>query len=205
MRNTLERRQGATASSNAPEQATEDVRQWVASMVELCQPDEVRWLNGSEQEKQELLAEGVKDGTFIQLNHEKLPNCYLHRSNPNDVARSEHCTFICTPSADMAGPTNNWMSEKEAYAKLRGLFNGSMRRAHDVRGAVCHGADRLAAGEGGGGGHRFALRGGLHGDHDADGGRGVGATGRVSGFHALPAQRGRLQSRAAVYLPFPAG
>jgi phosphoenolpyruvate carboxykinase (GTP) len=104
-----------------------DVRQWVASLVELCRPDQVRWLDGREEERRELLARGVEEGALIKLNQEKLPDCYLHRSDPNDVARTEGCTFICAPSADMAGPTNNWMNDKEAYAKLRGLFAGSMR------------------------------------------------------------------------------
>jgi phosphoenolpyruvate carboxykinase (GTP) len=127
VRNTLERRQGGSVATEAPEGAPEDVRQWVQSMVAMCQPEQVRWLNGSESEKQELLAQGVDEGVLIKLNQEKLPNCYLHRSNPNDVARSEHQTFICTPGADMAGPTNNWMLDKEAYAKLRELFTGCMR------------------------------------------------------------------------------
>src|SRR5881628_3611342 len=73
------------------------------------------------------MEQGVKDGTFVKLNQDKLPGCFLHRSNPNDVARSEHLTFICTPSQDMAGPTNNWMEPKAAYTKLRGLFHGCMK------------------------------------------------------------------------------
>ena len=58
--------------------------------------------------------EGVRTGVFVKLNQEKLPGCYLHRSHPNDVARVEQCTFICTRSEDMAGPTNNWMESKQA-------------------------------------------------------------------------------------------
>src|SRR5205823_2019476 len=87
----------------------------------------VLWLDGSAQERQKLIEEGVRSGVFIKLNQEKLPNCYLHRSSPNDVARSEANTFICTRSEDMAGPTNNWMNDKVAYTRLRELFNGSMR------------------------------------------------------------------------------
>ena len=64
------------------------------------------------------------EGALIEVNQQKLPGCYLHRSNPNDVARTEHCTFICTPSQRLAGPTNNWMADDEAYARLRGLFAG---------------------------------------------------------------------------------
>ena len=117
----------APQTSTPPTSAPPSIRQWVADCISLCQPAQVRWLDGSAQERQELLAQGVADGTFIKLNQQKLPNCYLHRSHPNDVARSEQCTFICTPSADMAGPTNNWMHDKQAYAKLRELFAGSMK------------------------------------------------------------------------------
>jgi len=78
-------------------------------------------------ERRSLLARGVREGIFIELNQQKLPGCYLHRSNPNDVARSEQCTFICSPSPKMAGATNNWMEPRAAYAKLRGLFSGCMK------------------------------------------------------------------------------
>ncbi|HTW95286.1 MAG TPA: phosphoenolpyruvate carboxykinase (GTP), partial [Tepidisphaeraceae bacterium] len=103
------------------------VRGWVSKCVVLCQPDEIHWCDGSAAEKQMLLARGVEQKVFIPLSQQKLPGCYLHRSNPNDVARSEQCTFICTPSQDQAGPTNNWMSDKSGYAKLRGLFAGCMK------------------------------------------------------------------------------
>src|SRR5438477_5324258 len=112
---------------DAPEAANGFVRQWVSEMADLCQPDQIVWLNGSNEERQKLFKQGVDEGIFIKLNESKLPNCYLHRSNPNDVARSEHQTFICTPSQDMAGPTNNWMLDKQAYVKLRELFGGSLR------------------------------------------------------------------------------
>ena len=110
-----------------PAGANPAVRQWVQECVQLCEPDEVIWCDGSAQERDSLLRRGVREGVLIELNQQKLPGCYLHRSNPNDVARSEQLTFICTPSEDMAGPTNNWMEMKSAYAKLRGLFRGCMR------------------------------------------------------------------------------
>jgi len=103
------------------------VRQWVSKCVALCQPDAVHWCDGSKDEKEKLLAAGVAQGVFIPLNRQKLPGCFLHRSNPNDVARSEACTFICTPSKDMAGPTNNWMETRAAYARLRPLFASCMK------------------------------------------------------------------------------
>jgi phosphoenolpyruvate carboxykinase (GTP) len=103
------------------------VRKWIDKCIEMCQPDQVYWCDGSAEERQRLLERGVEEGVLIRLNQEKLPGCYLHRSNPNDVARTEQLTFICTPSPDMAGPTNNWMETKAAYAKLRPLFTGAMR------------------------------------------------------------------------------
>jgi phosphoenolpyruvate carboxykinase (GTP) len=103
------------------------VRRWIEDCVALCKPDNIYYCNGSPEERQALFDQGVKDGTFIRLNQQKLPGCYLHRSNPNDVARSEHLTFICTPSQDMAGVTNNWMEPRAAYNKLRPLLDGCMR------------------------------------------------------------------------------
>src|SRR5581483_772634 len=100
---------------------------WVSEMAKLTQPDRIVWCDGSEEERKRLTEEAVAQGLLIPLNPEKRPGCYLHRSNPNDVARVEHLTFICTPTRDEAGPTNNWMEPKDAYAKLGKLFSGSMR------------------------------------------------------------------------------
>jgi phosphoenolpyruvate carboxykinase (GTP) len=105
----------------------ETVRRWLAECIDLCQPARVRVLDGSAEEKTALTRQAVAEGVLIELNQQKLPGCYLHRSNPNDVARTEHLTFICTPSERLAGPTNNWMPPHDAYAKLRALFAGSMR------------------------------------------------------------------------------
>jgi phosphoenolpyruvate carboxykinase (GTP) len=103
------------------------MRQWLAECIELCQPECVRVLDGSPAEKQDLLQQAVTDGVLIRLNPSKLPGCYLHRSHPNDVARTEQCTYICTPNENLAGATNNWMPPKKAYGLLRGLFTGCMR------------------------------------------------------------------------------
>lgn len=103
------------------------VTTWVAEMAALTKPDKVMWLNGSDEEYARLLAMGVENGQLIQLNSEKHPGCYFHRSHILDVARTEQCTFICTPQKDDAGPNNNWMAPDEALAKLRKLFNGVMR------------------------------------------------------------------------------
>ena len=100
---------------------------WIDEMAAMCQPDQLVFCDGSEDEKKRLTEFAVSKGILIPLNQEKHPGSYLHRSNPNDVARVEHLTFICTPKKEDVGPTNNWMAPDEAYTKLRGLFTGSMK------------------------------------------------------------------------------
>jgi phosphoenolpyruvate carboxykinase (GTP) len=100
---------------------------WVRDMAALCKPDKVVWCDGSEEERVRLTKLAVDTGVLIPLNPKKRPGCYLHRSHPNDVARVEHLTFICTPEKDEAGPTNHWMAPEEAYGKLTKLFDGSMK------------------------------------------------------------------------------
>jgi phosphoenolpyruvate carboxykinase (GTP) len=100
---------------------------WVEEQTKLCQPEQVFWCDGSEMEKDFLAAEAVARGILIKLNQEKLPGCYYHRSNPNDVARVEQCTYICTENQEETGPTNNWAPPVEMYAKLHTLCRGAMR------------------------------------------------------------------------------
>jgi len=102
------------------------VRQWVDECAALVRPDGVVWCDGSVAEREALFAQAEKEGVLVKLNQQKWPGCYYHRSNANDVARTEHLTFICGPSEELAGPTNNYMNDKAAYAKLRGLFDGCM-------------------------------------------------------------------------------
>jgi phosphoenolpyruvate carboxykinase (GTP) len=103
------------------------VTRWVREVAELTKPDRIYWCDGSEEEKRALTAQAVASEVLIPLNHKKRPGCYLHRSNPNDVARTEDVTFICTATKQEAGPTNNWMAPAEAYGKLGKLLAGSMR------------------------------------------------------------------------------
>jgi phosphoenolpyruvate carboxykinase (GTP) len=113
----------------AKKNATENrlLSEWVADVARLTKPDRVQWCDGSEEERQRLFKEAVAAGVLIALNPRKRPGCYLHRSDPNDVARSEDLTFVCTRNKDDAGPTNNWMAPDETYRKMRGWFDGSMR------------------------------------------------------------------------------
>jgi len=114
-----------SASSTGTKNA--HLNSWVAEVAKLTKPAAVVWCDGSEQERHRLTEQAVAAGTLIPLNPQKLPGCYLHRSNPNDVARVEHLTFICSRTKENAGPTNNWMAPDEAYGKLRKLFDGSMK------------------------------------------------------------------------------
>src|SRR5450631_2378537 len=103
------------------------VQEWVNRMAAMCQPDNVVWCNGSEEEKQSLTAEALKNGDLLELNQKALTGCYLHRTAANDVARTEHLTYICTSFQGDAGPTNNWMSPREGYRKAREYFQGAMK------------------------------------------------------------------------------
>ena len=101
--------------------------QWIEEMKAMLNPDNVVWIDGSEEQLNALRAQAVADGTLIKLDEEKLPGCYLHRTAPNDVARVEDRTFICAKTKEEAGPTNNWMDPQEMYAKLTKLYTNSMK------------------------------------------------------------------------------
>ncbi len=119
--------QPPTDPAGKPLTKNESLLKWVDEMARLTKPDHVVWCDGSDEEKHRLTEETVARGILIPLNQQKLPGCHLHRSNPNDVARVEQLTFICTPTKEEAGPTNNWMAPDEAYKKLSALFDGSMK------------------------------------------------------------------------------
>ena len=99
---------------------------WVDRQAALLKPAEILWIDGSEEQYEELRKQALSTGELIALNPEKLPGCYLHRSAWNDVARVEDRTFICTPDRRGAGPTNNWVDPEEMKAKLDGLYDGAM-------------------------------------------------------------------------------
>ncbi|MGH7827334.1 MAG: phosphoenolpyruvate carboxykinase (GTP) [Candidatus Binatia bacterium] len=103
------------------------IEKWVKEIAALCQPDNVFWCDGSEEERERLTQIALECGDLMALNREKLPGCYLHRSALNDVARTENLTFVCTPEKEDAGPNNNWMAPGEAYDRLSKIFAGAMR------------------------------------------------------------------------------
>src|ERR1700689_2177115 len=110
-----------------PLSSNEHLQRWVEKMAELTEPAEIHWVDGSQEENDQLCAEMVARSTFIKLNEELWPGCYYARSDAGDVARVEDRTFICSLSKDGAGPTNNWENPFEMRRKLKGLFSGSMR------------------------------------------------------------------------------
>lgn len=102
------------------------LRKWVDSVAALTKPAKIHWCDGSEAEYLSLIEDMQKSGDLVELNQKTYPNCYLHRSNPSDVARVEHLTFVCTTDRDDAGPNNNWMAPDQANQKMDGLFAGAM-------------------------------------------------------------------------------
>jgi phosphoenolpyruvate carboxykinase (GTP) len=107
--------------------ANKAVLNWVHEVESLTEPENIFWCDGSKEENDYLLEEACRQGVLIQLNQERWPGCYLHRSNPNDVARVEQFTLICTPTKEEAGPTNHWADPAETYSRLQGMLKGAMR------------------------------------------------------------------------------
>ena len=107
--------------------ANKTINKWLEEMKELLTPDSVVWIDGSDEQREQLREEAVKLGELTKLNQDKLPGCYLHRTNPNDVARVEDRTFICAKTKENAGPTNNWCDPDEMYEKLYKIARGSYK------------------------------------------------------------------------------
>ena len=100
---------------------------WINEMAAMTQPDKIVWIDGSDEQTEALREEACSTGEIIKLNQDLLPNCYLHRTAVNDVARVEGRTFICTSKKEDAGNINNWMAPAECYEKLSKLYRGSMK------------------------------------------------------------------------------
>jgi phosphoenolpyruvate carboxykinase (GTP) len=119
---------GHIPRAKSPEvQLSTPLEKWVDESARLTKPSKIVWCDGSQAENERLVDEMLRDGTYIELNQKTRPHCYLHRSNPNDVARTESITFICTRQKEDAGPNNNWMSPQDAKNKVRPLFDGAMK------------------------------------------------------------------------------
>ena len=107
--------------------SNKELAAWVDAMASLMKPDRVHWCDGSEAENDALVEVMLREGSLLRLNPETHPNCYLHRSDPSDVARVEHLTFVCTNNRDDAGPNNHWMAPEDAHRKMDALYEGCMK------------------------------------------------------------------------------
>ena len=103
------------------------VLSWIDEMSAITKPDKIVWITGEEDQISELREQAVREGILIKLNPDKLPGCYLHRTDPDDVARVEDRTFICCEKEEDAGPTNHWMEPKEMYKKMYALADGAYK------------------------------------------------------------------------------
>ena len=104
-----------------------ELKVWVDQMTALTQPASVHWCNGTAEENKELIQSQLESGGLIELNPDTHPGCYLHRSDPDDVARVEHLTFVCTADKEDAGPNNNWMEPGAARELMQEKFSGCMK------------------------------------------------------------------------------
>lgn len=103
------------------------LQDWVDSVAKLTQPENIHWCNGSDSEYKRLINQMIRSGDLLELDQEHYPHCYLHRSDPSDVARVEHLTFVGTKNKDDAGPNNHWMDPLDAHEKVDALFEGAMQ------------------------------------------------------------------------------
>ena len=179
------------------------ITRWVEDVRALTKADRVVYCDGTDGERDALVAECLATGELIELNQQTLPGCYLHRSAPHDVARTEHLTFICTANKDDAGPTNNWMAPAEARDEADAALRRRDEGPHDVRRAVPDGPAGLAVLEGRRRDHRQPLRGPEHADHDAHGQVALDAARRLGRLHAVPPLARRPQPRSPVHRALP--
>ncbi len=106
--------------------SNEALRTWIEEVAQLTKPETIHWCDGTDEEYDQLIQQMLGSGDLLPLNEDTYPNCYLHRSDPTDVARVEHLTFVCTQQQAAAGPNNNWMAPQAAHAKMDELFAGAM-------------------------------------------------------------------------------
>ena len=107
--------------------ANKSILEWLDKQIELVKPARIMWIDGSQEQIDALRAEAVQTGEMTKLNPELAPDCYLHRTKANDVARVEARTLICTPTEEEAGPTNHWMAPDECYKMLYDIARDSYK------------------------------------------------------------------------------
>ena len=152
---------------------------WLDEKVELTKPSKIVWIDGSKEQIDALKAEAVETGEMIKLNEELLPDCYLHRTAENDVARVEDRTLICSKKEEDAGPTNHWMEPSKAYKMLYDIAAGAYEGRTMVYHSLFHGSRWFSLLQGRYRDHRFYLRCAEHEHHDQSGQGCSGCTGRL--------------------------
>ncbi len=155
--------------SGQPPMDNKNLLNWVGEMTALCQPENIHWCDGSEAEKEALTAEAMATGVLVKLNQKKLPGCYYHRSNPNDVARVEQCTFICTPMQEGSRADKQLDGTEGDVRQVRELCHGAMKGRTMYVVPYLMGPARFAAHQGRHRTHRLHLRRVEHAHHDAHG------------------------------------
>ena len=100
---------------------------WVNDIAELTKPDQIHWCTGTSEEYDIFVQEMLGGGDLLELNQDNYPDCYLHRSDPKDVARVEHLTYVCSENEIDSGPNNNWMPPAKAKEMMMGFFSGCMQ------------------------------------------------------------------------------
>ncbi len=104
-----------------------NLQAWVDEIAKMTKPEAIHWCDGTQGEYDRLVEGMLETGELFKLNEEIFPGCVIHRSNPTDVARTEHLTFICTQTKEDAGPTNNWMAPGDGHRTADALFEGCMK------------------------------------------------------------------------------
>ncbi|MDG2316561.1 MAG: phosphoenolpyruvate carboxykinase (GTP) [Gammaproteobacteria bacterium] len=104
-----------------------DLSNWVNDIAELTKPDQIHWCTGTSEEYDTFVQEMLGGGDLLELNQDNYPDCYLHRSDPKDVARVEHLTYVCSENETDSGPNNNWMPPAKAKEMMMGFFSGCMQ------------------------------------------------------------------------------
>ena len=180
------------------------VLELVQKTAELTTPKEIVWIDGSEAQLESLRKIAVETGELIKLNEEKLPGCYLNRSDVNDVARVEGRTFICSRTREEAGPTNNWMDPDEMKAKLHEILHGAMAGRTMYVIPYSMGVDRLPVCQVRHRGHGLDLRRAEHGHHDPhrhEGARRARRQPATSSAACTPRRRSIAENRYIVHFP----
>src|SRR5512137_1012809 len=104
-----------------------NLNHWVNEMAQLCQPDKIVLIDGTERQRHDLVEQALATGELLKLSESALPGCFYHRTDPNDVARTEHLTYVCTSIKEDAGPNNNWLAPAEGYRRASAYFQGAMK------------------------------------------------------------------------------